>query len=145
MEKLKFDSGVKEYDLGCGVLRFNPSDPNLYSRFLDGAEEIQKVEKELLEKAKSAQNDPDGKLTVRLLVEADQKMKSLLQKVFGSGNDFDEILGGVNLLAVAENGQRVVTNLMEALQPVLIQGAEICARDKTEAAVKAAKKRRAAL
>lgn len=145
MEKLKFDSGVRAYDLGCGVLRFNPSDPNLFGRFLDAAEEIRDIEKELLEKANAAENADDGKLTVQLLVEADRKMKALLQKVFGQVNDFDKILGGVNLLAVAENGQRVVTNLMEALQPVLVKGAEECAREKSEAAVKAAKKRRAGL
>ena len=56
MEKLKFDSGVRAYDLGCGVMRFNPSDPNLFSRFLDAAEEIRDIEKELTEnpRARSA-------------------------------------------------------------------------------------------
>lgn len=141
MEKLKFDSGIREFDLGCGVLRFNPGDPNLYSRFLDAAEEINVLEKELLEKAKDAHDD-SGYVTVKLLVEADRRMKALLQKVF-TGNDFDRVLGGVNLLAVAGNGQRLITNLMQALQPVLIKGAEDCAREKTEAAVQQAKKRRA--
>ena len=36
MEKLRFDNGVKSYRLGsCGVLRFNPSDPNLYARLME--------------------------------------------------------------------------------------------------------------
>ena len=31
MEKLSFDTGIREYDVnGNGVLRFNPSDPNVY-------------------------------------------------------------------------------------------------------------------
>ena len=30
MEKIQFDSGMKEYRInGKGVLRFNPADPNL--------------------------------------------------------------------------------------------------------------------
>ena len=62
------------------------------------------------------------------------------KKVFG--NDFDKILGGVNLLAVADNGQRVVTNLMEALQPILTAGAERCATQTADAAVQKAKARR---
>lgn len=140
MEKLKFDSGVREYDLGCGVLRFNPSDPNLYGRFLDAADEIGALEQELLQKAKAAAGD-EGYVTVKLLVEADRKMKALLQKVF-IGNDFDALLGGVNLLAMAGNGQRLITNLLQALQPVLLKGAEDCAREKTEAAVKQARQRR---
>ena len=34
MEKLQFDTGVRRYRVGDGVLSFNPTDPNLYSRFL---------------------------------------------------------------------------------------------------------------
>ena len=71
-------------------------------------------------------------------------MKEVLGWVFGEGNDFDQILGGVNLLAVGKNGQRVVTNLFDALQPILVEGAENCARAQTEAAVAQAKARRAA-
>ena len=142
MEKLKFDSGVRAYDLGCGVLRFNPSDPNLFGRFLDAAEEIRDIEKELLEKANAAENADDGKLTVQLLVEADRKMKALLQKVFGQVNDFDKILGGVNLLAVAGNGERVITNLFAALEPVLVDGAQSCAAGTAAQALSKAKKRR---
>lgn len=143
MEKLKFDSGIREFDLGCGVLRFNPADPNLYSRFLKGAEELKSLEKELTEKAAALQEDTDGAQVVALLVEADTKMKVLLGKVFGEENDFEKILKGVNLMAVATNGQRVVTNLLQALEPVLLEGAELCAREKTQAARQKAQRRRA--
>lgn len=136
MEKLNFDTGVKRYRInGGGVLTFHPGDPNLYARFLEAADRIRQVEKSL-------EAPQDG---LQALCRADGEIKQQLAWVFGPGNDFDAILGGVNLLAVAENGQRVVTNLMEALQPVLVKGAEECAREKSEAAVKAAKKRRAGL
>ena len=142
MQKIQFDSGVQEYRLsGGGVLRFNPCDPNLYSRFLDAADKIQALEQELGEKAKSA-SQPDGRMAVELLVEADKKMKTLLQQVFGEENDFDRALGGVKLLAVAGNGERVITNLFAALQPVLSQGAEKCAQERKAEAVQQAKLRR---
>lgn len=145
MENISFDSGVKAYKInGAGVLRFNPSDPNVYVRFLETADKLKNVEELLAEEAKGIP-ETDGAGVVQLLNKADKEMKGILSWVFGQENDFDKILGGVNLLAVAENGQRVVTNLMEALQPVLVKGAEECAREKSEAAVKAAKKRRAGL
>ena len=33
----------------------------------------------------------------------------------------------MNLLAVADNGERVITNLFTALEPVLVEGAKRCA------------------
>ena len=140
MEKIQFDSGIREYKLnGAGVLRFNPGDPNLYARFMDAAQKIQDIEKEL-----AAQAREEDASVVALLQTADRKMKETLSWVFGPGNDFDKVLSGVNLLAVATNGERVVTNLFAALEPVLVSGAEAMTRQKTTEAVAKAKGRRAA-
>lgn len=136
MEKIQFDSGLKEYKLnGMGVLRFHPGDPNLYARFLEAAERIKALEQEL-----TVQAETEGTAVIQLLQTADEKMKKTLSWVFGEGNDFDKLLGGVNLLAVAGNGQRVITNLFDALQPVLLSGAESLTRE----AVAKAKANRAA-
>lgn len=146
MEKIVFDSGIKEYEINNnGVLRFNPSDPNVYARFFDAAEQIQQIEKDLTEKGKALANNEaeNGEAAIRLMQEADKKVKELLGQVFGQGNDFDKLLGGVNLLAVAVNGERVVTNLMQALLPVIEQGAKKCAEQKVGDAVKKAKTNRA--
>jgi len=117
MEKLIFDTGVKRYRInGGGVLQFNPADPNVYARFLEAAEKIKAAEAEL---------DSCGDVLAAVTA-LDKKVKALLEGVF-PGNDFDALLGGVNLLAVAGNGERVVTNLMAALQPVLTRGAKLCA------------------
>ena len=35
MEKIIFDGGLREYEVGGGILSFNPSDPNVYTRFMD--------------------------------------------------------------------------------------------------------------
>ena len=42
--------------------------------------------------------------------------------MFGEENDFDQLLEGVNVLAVAANGQQVITNLLAALEPVIAEG-----------------------
>ena len=136
MEKISFDSGIKTYKInGSGVLRFNPGDPNVYARFLEAADTLRTLEKELAERA--GKDD-----VIALMVELDGKMKATLGHVFGEGNDFDKMLEGVNLLAVAGNGQRVITNLVAALEPVLVAGAKACAGEQAAAAVEKAKARR---
>lgn len=141
MEQIIFDNGIREYQLGSGVLRFNPGDPNLYARFLEAAEKIQAMEEKLLQQAKEMESS--GEQVVMLLRRADSQMKETLRWVFGEANDFDKLLGGVNLLAVAANGERVVTNLFAALQPILVAGAKALTREKTDAAVAKAAARRA--
>ena len=142
MEKISFDSGVKSYKInGAGVLRFNPGDPNVYARFLEAADKLQEVENALVAEAKTLP-EADGAAVVQLLNRVDKEIKGILSWVFGQENDFDTILGGVNLLAVADNGHRVVTNLLEALQPILVEGAERCAKEKVDAALRKAKSRR---
>ena len=141
MQKLIFDSGIREYQINDnGVLRFNPSDPNVYARFFDAAEQIKGIEKELMEKGKRIDAEKDtGEAVIRLMAEADHRTKELLSDVFGAENDFHKILGGVNLLAVANNGERVITNFINALLPVIQEGAEQCAQKQiSEAQVAAA-------
>ncbi len=137
MEKLQFDSGLRSYCINGGeVLRFNPCDPNLYARFLESVEKLKAVEAELTRQA--APETVQGEEIVQLMYQADAKMKSILNWVFGGDNDFHKILQDINLLAVAENGERVVTNLFAALEPVLVEGAKRCAG---EEAAKAKAKR----
>ena len=134
MEKLTFDTGLKCYRInGGGVLKFNPADPNVYARFMDAVEKIKQMEKTLAEMA----GDP-----LEQMCQVDKTIKETLSWVFGEENDFDSLLGGVNLLAVASNGQRVVANLLEALLPVLTQGAQLCAGQQVAAAKAKAKARR---
>ena len=121
MKKIKLDTGITAVGLGSGVLRFHPADPNLYVRFQEAVEKLRAVEADMVAKA------ADGPDVARRRHEADRQMKDILGWVFGAGNDFDAMLDGVNLLAVASNGERVVTNLFAALEPVLVEGAKKCA------------------
>ena len=146
MERITFDSGVKSFQIqDGGVLRFNPSDPNVYGRFLEAAEKIKSLEEELTEQANAAQKEESGGAVVQLMVTADREIKQVLGWVFGGENDFDKILGGVNLLAVADNGQQVIANLLGALEPVLVAGAQRFAKDKVDQALQKAKERRGAV
>ena len=118
MKKLNFDSGVEEFRIpGGGVLRFNPGDPNLYSRFASAAQKLSDIEAALTERA---QREP----VLALLAEADRQIKQLLNWVFGGDNDFHQALGGVSLLAPAANGRTVAANLFAALEKVLTRGAQ---------------------
>lgn len=131
MEKIQFDSGIRSYRInGAGTLRFNPCDPNVYSRFLEAVEKMQAVEEALVKQSAQTTNED----IVKALAAADEKMKGILNWVFGGDNDFQKMLGGVNLLAVAENGERVVTNLFTALEPVLLDGAKRCAGEQARLA-----------
>lgn len=147
MINLNIDSGIREYKInGEGVLRFNPCDPNLYSRFMAAGEKIQAVEEKLVEQAKKYNGesaDSHGELILRLLADADKEVKQILTEVFGQENDFDRILNGVNLLAVGSNGERVITNLLSALLPVFQDGIEKYIKMNSNMAVQQAQQNRA--
>lgn len=143
MEKLTFDSGVREFEInGNGVLRFNPSDPNVYARLLDAMDDIKAVEGDFSNAVKETQQD-DVETVLRLMAQADKQMKGILTNVFGRENDFDEILGGVNVMAVAGNGELVITNLINALSPIIQDGTEKYTNQQVDAAVEEAQAARA--
>lgn len=134
MTNIQFDDGMQGYQINNGgILRFNPADPNIYTRFLQLDQKLEQLQKELSGLSDSSQQ----------LAEADLRLKQLLGWVFGQHNDFDALLGGVSLLAVAGNGQRVLTNFLQALEPILQQGADQCVQELTQAAVEQATMRRA--
>lgn len=146
MEKLIFDTGMKSFAVNDGgVLRFNPSDPNVYARFVEAAAKIQAVEDDMVKKSQSinAEGEEAGEAALKLMKEADQEMKKILGWVFGEINDFEKIFAGVNLMAVGENGERVITNFISALLPIMQAGAQKCANEQIGDAVRAAKLNRA--
>jgi len=134
MEKIQFDSGVRTYRVnGKGVLTFNPADPNLYARFASAGEKLPEMEKTLFQQA-------EGDMLSGLQA-ADRELKGLLSWVF-PGNDFGEIFDGVNLLAVTQSGKTVMENFLDALTPILCQGAESCAEGYAKTAMDKAAARR---
>ena len=144
MKQLSIDTGVEEFCInGKGVLRFNPSDPNLYHRFFALGKDLTALDRELTEKSAALPAD-DAAGGFALLAEYDTRIKALLGEVFGPENDFDAALDGVNLAGVAANGHRVVQNLLEALTPILQQGARRHLEARADAAVAEAEAARTA-
>lgn len=146
MQKLNIDLGIKEYEICGKVLRINASDPNLYDRFVQAVDEIRTLEDEMIAQAKELPQEDEqanGEAVVHLMRQTDLKVKEKLNEVFGLDNDFDVILQKVNLMAVGENGERIITNLLAALIPLVEEGAQRFYNEKANAAVALAKANRA--
>ncbi len=146
MDNIIFDSGMRSFRINDGgVLRFNPSDPNVYARFMDAVEKIKSVESEQAQQAnqvdRNAETAPEEIL--HIMSETDKKVKDILNNVFGNGNNFDELLEGVNLMAVATNGERVIANLIDALLPIMEAGAKACVQSEVKDAKLNREQRRA--
>ncbi len=107
MEKLKFDNGMKSYRVGGGVLTFNPCDPAVYERFLEMADSLQTM-------------------TPSDVKQADAALREALGKVF-PGSDLAAMFPG-SLLAMCGNGKLLIENFLEALEPVILDGARRYAR-----------------
>lgn len=138
MEKLIFDTGIKEYEVnGAGVLRFNPADPNVYARFMDATNKINDIEKEMAKRAAEIDGESDetrGAAVLTIMRDADNEVKKALAVVFGEHNDFNKLFEGVNLMAVAGNGERVISNFFTAIEPIIVSGVKTCVSDEVEAA-----------
>lgn len=146
MEKLNISVGIKQYQLveGGAPLSFNPGDPNVYARYMEIVPKIKAVEQEMAGRAKAVDtNAADaGEQALKIMRETDTRMKRLLDQIFGENNDFDKILCGVNLMAVTENG-RVISNVLEALTPIMNAGAKSCVESEVSAAKLNREQRRA--
>ena len=105
MKKLKFDTGMQHFQVGGGVLSFNPRDPDLYQRFLDGVAAMESL---------TAQAGLPAQ-------QADEALRAELSRIF-PGADWSVLLPQ-NLLALCGNGRLLVLNFLEAVEAVLVEGA----------------------
>ena len=127
MEQLQFDSGMRTYRVNGGeTFSFHPADPNLYARF-------QEAEEKLSGMGEAFSQETGDVLTV--MQKTDRELKSLLSWVF-PGNDFEKIFSGVHLLAMTKTGKTVLENFLDALAPILYEGAESFAQGVAEEAAK---------
>lgn len=144
-EKLIIDDGVIALDVnGRGLLRFNPSDPNVYQRFMRFYRDLPGIQAEyqaVEEQGKDNVAFAEGVLDQAK--EIDRKVKGRLAEVFGPVNDFDQLLDGVNVLAYGKNGKYVIENLLEALLPYMEKGIKQYRENAARAAIAQAKEDRA--
>lgn len=151
-QKLSVDVGILELEINDnGVLRFNASDFNVYQRFLALVKELPEMEKEYEAAAQNGggEADKEGREmemageALDKVREVDRRVKSRLSDVFGPENDFDRLLGGVNVMAFGRNGERVISNLLNALQPYMEAGIKQHMNEAAAEAVAQAKQNRA--
>ena len=151
-KKLVFDDGLVRLDInGNGTLTFNPSDFNVYERFYALSKELPEIEKKYAAEVEPMPENMDSaqvaKLAGRELIRAkeiDAEVKAKLSAVFGAGNDFDRLLGGINIMAFGSNGERIISNLLTALQPYIEEGVKKHANDEVAVARGNREQRRAA-
>ena len=141
MRELKFDSGIVEYRVnGKATLSFNRSDPNLYNRMQELNGKLAAIDSDLKKEKDAAE---DGLALVKLFSAYDKRIKAELSFVFGEQNDFDAIFEGQNVLSIAGNGKFLITNFIEALQPIIESGVKEYAKLEAANAVAQAKRERA--
>ncbi|UOX65494.1 hypothetical protein [Anaerotruncus colihominis] len=141
MRELNFDSGIVEYRVnGKATLSFNRSDPNLYNRMQELNGKLAAIDSDLKKEKDAAE---DGLALVKLFSAYDKRIKAELSFVFGEQNDFDAIFEGQNVLSIAGNGKFLITNFIEALQPIIESGVKEYAKLEAANAVAQAKRERA--
>lgn len=150
MRELKFDTGIEVLQVNDGAeLRFNPSDPGLYSRFVAAQGKLNALEEQFEAEAReigSGELDEEAK-TRRMLVmldEYDRQAKDVLTDIFGQQNDFDAILSGLSCFAVTASGDSVLANFLLAIAPIIDEGAQRMANADISKAVAEANANRAA-
>lgn len=151
-KKLFFDDGLVRLDInGNGVLVFNPSDFNVYERFYALAKELPELEKkyvaEVEDLPEGTESEQAFELAGKELIRAkeiDAEVKAKLSAVFGANNDFDQLLGGVNIMAFGSNGERIISNLLHALTPYIEDGIKKHTSSEVSAAKLNREQRRAA-
>lgn len=145
MEKLMIDTGIMELEINdSGVLCFNASDPNVYKRFYDLLRELPELERRYHVEAETGDKLEQAGAALTAMRDIDAEVKRRLSEAFGPKNDFDALLDGVNLMAYGRNGERVVTNLLAALEPYMKRGMSAHMKSAADRAVKAAEEARAA-
>lgn len=149
-KKLTFDDGLVRLNINDnGILTFAPSDMNLYQRFMAFSRELPTLEEKYhtdIELPEDGGKNAEIALTGQMLERAreiDADIKRRLSEVFGPGNDFDKLLGGVNLMSFANNGERVITNFLRAITPYVEAGIKKYAQGEAATAVAEAKAARA--
>ena len=145
VEKLSLDTGVLDLVFQNGQhLRFNPTDMNLYKRFLDLVKQLPEIEQRYREVEKRQTKD-DSAFVGAVLDEAvkiDAEVKGRLDAAFGGNNNFDALLDGVNIMAWGKNGERIITNLLAVLKPYIDSGVKQYAKEAAADAVAVARQNR---
>lgn len=146
-QKLFIDDGLIGIEINDnGVLKFNPSDFNFYDRLMKFSKELPEIEKkyerDVEVRTEGAAEFVERQLEIARQIDAEVKLR--LAYVFGYGNDFDKLFGGSNVLSPAKNGERIITNFLNAIIPFVEDGMKRFSANEVEIAKRNREQRRAA-
>lgn len=109
MDKIQFNSGVKEYSLNDkATIRFNPTDSNFAETLYHTFEALDKKQEEY-----QTEEITDGAEAFRKSRERDREMRETIDGILGEGV-CDALFGCMNVYALAD-GLPVWANLMLAI------------------------------
>jgi hypothetical protein len=123
MEKLIFGTGLKRYEVNDNgaIFSFNPTDINLYARFLKLRDNILEIGAEIEKKAEEldANEEKNVEEFALAMEEADKKAKAMLTECFGKSNDFELIFDGSNIFSATVSGDWLITEFVTAITPII--------------------------
>ena len=97
--QLKYSTGVKEFEVAGGTIRFNPSDPAFVHRLMECFDDLQKRQDD--GETKNQQLESDGVALFHAIEERDAQMRNGIDYVFGPGSS-QVIFPGISLYALAD-------------------------------------------
>lgn len=123
MKSLNFSTGIyREYAINgdeSNTIRVNIADTNLFKRF----SEVEAEARATFESLKSSHD-------AAALIEADAKLRGMLDHVFGAGLS-DKVFGTANALSPTEDGGTLFTGFCEAFGRLLAEDSEAFRRERT--------------
>lgn len=119
MSRIKLATGIKTYEIEnengeiLGVIKFNPSDVNLYKRVEQFEKDAQEIEAELNE---CVENDGEDTLKTAM-VKADTKFKQSIDDMLGNGTS--EIVFGKQNVFNTLDGVTFLERFLIAIIPII--------------------------
>lgn len=112
MQKLVFDRGYKEYQIGDdenAVIRINTTDVGILARLNEAVKNIEQIQK----KYENAENTD----AIQLITECDKDIREQINYIFGS-DVCTVAFGEINCLSLV-GGKPIFENFLEVLIPVM--------------------------
>lgn len=132
MSKIKLATGIKTYEIEnengeiLGVIKFNPSDVNLYKRVEQFEKDAQEIEAELNE---CVENDDEDTLKAAM-VKADAKFKQSIDDMLGNGTS--EIVFGKQNVFNTLDGVTFLERFLIAIIPIIKADIEASSKAKEQ-------------
>lgn len=111
MEKLNYSTGVKEFEVAGGTIRFNPADNAFVHRLFDCFEKLSQRQDE--GEKENEELAADGEKLFEAIEDKEVEMRNCIEEVFGKGSA-KKIFPDTGLYALAD-GLPVWTNFLLAV------------------------------